>query len=234
MLLLSVNMQCSLSTYKGWVGASSRYTRKFLPWLFDSVPFSANNEFRDTGVYISSVRGSARFHLAAKQQGSDGREVIFERKELVPAQGEYVREPALTHEWTVGFWSIALFCLSGLPGVLPRHSNQLTKAPRKDSKHPEGGKCLRWRLERVFGALPGVQGRVPRADAELSPQVPGSHNSPSSQGEPEEGIARATGLGRAKGTSRLEKHLCVQESRFSLQLFLGWLLASLPSAPNQK
>lgn len=53
-----------------------------------------------------------------------------------------------------------------------------------------------------------------QAGTQLSPEMPGSHHCLSPREEPEEGIGRATGLGTAKETSRLEK-LCAQAEAFS-------------------
>lgn len=143
---------------------------------------------------------------------------------------------------TSELWGLK-YCIvlsSGLPGVLPSATN---KGSKKGFKTPWGREISLLKTQMGFWCIARCAGEdaqswcscsEPRAGTQLFPQMPGRHHSPSSRGEPEEGIGRATGLGRAKGTSHLEKRFCMHEPRLSLKLFLGCPLASLPSAPNQK
>lgn len=172
----------------------------------------------------------------ATRQGWEGSDL---GKNQPPTSAEYVHEPALTHEQTLGFEVLHCFVFC-LPGVLPSPAN---KGSKKGSKTPWGREISLLKTQMGFWCIARCAGEgaqswcscsQPRAGTQLSPETPGWHQVLSSRAEPEEGIGRATGLGRAKGISHLEKCFCVHELRLSLKLFLGCLLAPLPFAPSQK
>lgn len=158
-------------------------------------------------------------------------------KNQPPTSAEYVHEPALTHEHTVGFeaWHCFVFCL---PGALPSTAN---KGSKKGSKTPWGREISLLKTQMGFWCIAryageGAQSWCSCSQPQQVPSCPQRCQAATTAWVPGRSLRRVLAEQQVWGQQR--GHLiwknCVHKLRLSLKLFLGCLLASLPSAPNQR